>query len=262
MGAKIRRIFVAGILTAIPVYATIKVMQILFRFMDQILAPLIQRFLGYEVPGLGLVMLIITLFFLGIFVTNFLGRRMYNFVERFVLRVPIVSNIYNFAKQIVQTFSPEHRSAFKKVVWLEYPRKGLWTLGFVTGTSYSADGIPFYNIFVATTPNPTSGYVVFVAQHETIDATLTIEEGFKLLISGGALSRGSHHFRFDFKPEPQLELPMDETPARLTPGEAVPAKAMPAQSQDGKAKLHKATAKSKNPPPKKRRRPVARRRKR
>ncbi|UCH11293.1 MAG: DUF502 domain-containing protein [Fidelibacterota bacterium] len=251
MGAKIRRIFVAGILTAIPVYATIKVMQILFRFMDQILAPLIQRFLGYDIPGLGLVMLIISLFILGLFVTNFLGRRMYNFLERFVLRVPIVSNIYNFSKQIVRTFSPEHRSAFQKVVWLQYPRPGLWTLGFVTGTSSSADGIPYYNVFVATTPNPTSGYVVFVAQHETIEATLTIEEGFKLLISGGALSRGSHHFQFDFKPELQLELPMDEAPARLTTGEAESVEVTPTPRQDGKAKPRKASVKSKKPTPKK-----------
>ncbi|UCD38370.1 MAG: DUF502 domain-containing protein [Fidelibacterota bacterium] len=251
MGAKIRRIFVAGIFTAIPVYATIKVMQILFRFMDQILAPLIQRFLGYDIPGLGLVMLIITLFFLGLFVTNFLGRRMYNFLERFVLRVPIVSSIYNFAKQIVQTFSPEHRSAFKKVVWLEYPRPGLWTLGFVTGTSFSADGVPYYNVFVATTPNPTSGYVVFVAQHDTIEATLTIEEGFKLLISGGALSRGSHQFRFEFKPEIQLDSSTGETPARLTTGEPASTEAVSAPRRAKKTRPRKTPARSDKATPEK-----------
>jgi uncharacterized membrane protein len=244
MGSKIRRIFVAGILTAIPVFATIKVLQILFRFMDQILAPLIQRFLGYDIPGLGLVMLIITLFFLGLFVTNFLGRRMYNFFERFVLRVPIVSNVYNFSKQIVRTFSPEHRSAFQKVVWLQYPRPGLWTLGFVTGTSFSADGVPYYNVFVATTPNPTSGYVVFVAQHDTIEATLTIEEGFKLLISGGALSRGIHHFRFDFTPEVQFKITESEAQARLATGKKISLEATPAKPYDGIATTRKAPTKT------------------
>jgi len=93
------------------------------------------------------------------------------------------------------------------VVWLEYPRSGLWTLGFVTGTSQSEDGVPHYNIFVATTPNPTSGYVVFVAQKDTLESDLSIEEGFKLLISGGALSRGSHHFRYDFTKDSRVELP-------------------------------------------------------
>jgi len=211
IGTKIRRIFLAGIFTAIPVYVTYKILEVIFQFMDRFLAPviqpIIQRSLGFKIPGLGMVLMIISLFLLGLFVTNFLGRALYGYFEKIVLRLPIVSNVYNFTKQIIQTFSPEQRSAFKKVVWLEYPRAGLWTLGFVTGTSQSADGVPHYNIFVATTPNPTSGYVVFVAQKDTLESDLSIEEGFKLLISGGALSRGSHHFRYDHTNVSRAELP-------------------------------------------------------
>lgn len=211
MGAKIRRIFLAGIFTAIPIYVTYAVLKVILQFMDQFLAPvvqpIIQRYLGFNIPGLGMVMMIISLFLLGLFVTNFLGRALYGYFEKIVQRIPIASSVYNFAKQIVLTFSPEQRSAFKKVIWLEYPRPGLWTLGFVTGTSQSEDGEPHYNIFVATTPNPTSGYVVFVAQKDTLEADLSIEEGFKLLISGGALSRGSHHFRYDFTKKSRGKLP-------------------------------------------------------
>ena len=211
IGTKIRRIFLAGIFTAIPVYVTYKVLEVIFQFMDRFLAPviqpIIQRSLGFKVPGLGMVLMLVSLFLLGLFVTNFLGRALYGYFEKIVLRLPIVSNVYNFTKQIIQTFSPEQRSAFKKVVWLEYPRAGLWTLGFVTGTSQSADGESYYNIFIATTPNPTSGYVVFTARKDTIEADLSIEEGFKLLISGGALSRGSHHFRYDFTKDSRVELP-------------------------------------------------------
>ena len=211
MGTKIRRVFLAGIFTAIPVYITYKILEVIFQFMDRFLAPVIQpiirHYLGFSIPGLGLVMMIITLFLLGLFVTNFLGRALYGYFEKILLRIPVVSNVYNFTKQIVQTFSPEQRSAFLKVVWLQYPRPGLWTLGFVTGTSQSEDGVPHYNIFVATTPNPTSGYVVFIAQEDTIESDLSIEEGFKLLISAGALSRGSHHFRYDRTPEGNAELP-------------------------------------------------------
>lgn len=211
MGTKIRRIFLAGIFAAIPVYITYKILEVFFQFMDQFLAPVVQpiirHYLGFNIPGLGLVMMIITLFLLGLFVTNFLGRALYGYFEKILLRIPVVSSVYNFTKQIVQTFSPEQRSAFLKVVWLQYPRPGLWTLGFVTGTSQSEDGVTYYNIFVATAPNPTSGYVVFVAQKDTIESNLPIEEGFKLLISGGALSRGSHHFRYDRTPEGIKELP-------------------------------------------------------
>ncbi|UCH63714.1 MAG: DUF502 domain-containing protein [Fidelibacterota bacterium] len=211
MGAKLRRIFLAGIFTAIPVYVTYKVLEIIFQFMDRFLAPVVQpiiiHYLGFSIPGLGLVMMIIALFLLGLFVTNFLGRALYGYFEKIVVRIPIASNVYSFAKQIVQTFSRDQRSAFLKVVWLQYPRQGLWALGFVTGTSQSEDGESHYNIFVPTTPNPTSGYVVFMAQKDTIEADLSIEEGFKLLISGGALSRGSHRFRYDKTQGGSLELP-------------------------------------------------------
>jgi uncharacterized membrane protein len=246
VGSKIRRIFIAGILTAVPVYITIKVLQVLFRFMDEILAPLVRRYSSLDIPGLGLLLLIIFLFVLGLFVTNFLGRAMYGYFERVLLRIPIVSNVYNFAKQIVQTFSPEHRSAFKKVVWLQYPRPGLWTLGFVTGASFSEDGVAFYNIFVATTPNPTSGYVVFVPQADTIQAKLTVEEGFKLLISGGALSKGKHSFIHDFKGSTQVELTDAPLPTRLSSG-ALPAKGDD-DGQDGRKPAGKAkTARKKSP---------------
>jgi len=198
MRRKIQRIFIAGILAAIPIYVTIQLLLFLFRFMDKILAPLIEpliiRSIGFHIPGLGLVMMVLFLFFLGLFVTNFLGRRMYAFFERLLLKIPIVSNIYNTSKQIVQTFSPDNRRAFQKVVWVEYPRRGSWSLGFVTGSSNSADNVEHYNIFVATTPNPTSGYVIFVPKSETIDSGMTIEEGFKLLISGGMLSAEKHKF--------------------------------------------------------------------
>ncbi|MQY62763.1 MAG: DUF502 domain-containing protein, partial [Calditrichaeota bacterium] len=116
MGIKIRRVFLAGIFTAIPVYITYKILEVIFQFMDQFLAPVVQpiirHYLGFNIPGLGLVMMIITLFLLGLFVTNFLGRALYGYFEKILLRIPVVSSVYNFTKQIVQTFSPEQRSVF------------------------------------------------------------------------------------------------------------------------------------------------------
>ncbi len=191
---RLRRIFIAGILTAIPAYITIQLLRFLFRFMDQFLAPVVVRFIGFSIPGLGLVMMVVFIFLLGLLVTNFLGRRLYAYFENFLLKVPVVSTIYNTSKQIVQTFSPDNRKAFQKVVWLEYPRRGIWSLGFVTGTSQSRDGEDYYNIFIATTPNPTSGFVIFVPQADTMDSNLTIEEGFKLLISAGMISAERHQF--------------------------------------------------------------------
>ena len=191
---KLRRIFLAGILTAIPAYITYQVLQFLFGFMDRILAPYLERLIGVHIPGLGLLMMIVSLFLLGLLVTNFLGQRLYTWLEKILLKIPLASTIYTTSKQIVQTFSPENRSSFRDVVWLEYPRKGIWTLGFVTGSTESKDGIDFYNIFIATTPNPTSGFVLFVPKVETIPSGMTIEQGFKLLISGGMLAKGKQAF--------------------------------------------------------------------
>ncbi|MCK4577296.1 MAG: DUF502 domain-containing protein [Candidatus Marinimicrobia bacterium] len=194
---RLRRIFITGILTAIPAYITIQLLVFLFRFMDRILAPVITRFIGFHIPGLGLAMMLIFIFVLGLFVTNFLGRRLYHFFENFLLKVPVVSSIYNTSKQIVNTFSPDNRKAFQKVIWLEYPRRGIWSLGFVTGQSRSSEGEEYYNIFIATTPNPTSGFVIFVPVADTIESGLSIEEGFKLLISAGMLSADRHMFGND-----------------------------------------------------------------
>ena len=190
----IRRIFLAGIFTAIPAYITVQVLQFLFGFMDHILAPYVEKFIGIHIPGLGLLMMLVFLFLLGLLVTNFLGRTLYTYFETILLKIPIVSSIYTTSKQLVQTFSPENRSSFREVVWLEYPRKGIWSLGFVTGSTHSSDGVDYHNIFIATTPNPTSGFVIFVPKTDTQPSGLTIEEGFKLLISGGMLSADKHTF--------------------------------------------------------------------
>lgn len=193
-GLKLRRIFLAGIFTVIPVYVTIVVIQMLLRFMDNILAPVVERVIGFRILGLGLVMVVLFLFLLGLFVTNILGRWMINKLEKFVMKIPIVSNIYSTIKQIVQTFSPEKRGAFQKVIWLEYPRRGMWSLGFVTGESASADGVPYYNVFIATTPNPTSGLVILIPKAESVESGMSVEEGFKLLISGGMITAAVHAF--------------------------------------------------------------------
>ncbi|MCH7575947.1 MAG: DUF502 domain-containing protein [Candidatus Marinimicrobia bacterium] len=191
---RLRRIFLTGILTAIPIYITVQVLRFLFGFMDRILAPYLERIIGTHIPGLGLLMMLVSLFLLGLLVTNFLGRRLYTWFEKVLLKIPIASTIYTTSKQIVQTFSPENRDSFRNVIWLEYPRKGIWTLGFVTGSTDSQDGVAYYNIFIATTPNPTSGFVLFVPKHETIPSGMTVEEGFKLLISGGMLAADQQAF--------------------------------------------------------------------
>jgi uncharacterized membrane protein len=244
LGHKLRRVFLVGVFTAIPVYITIKVLQALFEFMENILAPLVDGFLGFHIPGLSTVLLIVSLFILGLLITNFLGRRLYHLAEAVIYRVPIVSNVYNTAKQIVLTFSPEHRQAFQKVVWLQYPRLGIWTLGFVTGRTVSADGVDYYNVFIATTPVPTSGIVIFAPVKDTLPANMSVEDGFKLLISGGALHREHYNFLYELTPDAIEKAHLlatadrvESKPVRKIPGRSKPEK--PASEKPSKKKKRK-----------------------
>jgi uncharacterized membrane protein len=107
--------------------------------------------------------------------------------EKVINRLPIVKNVYSTAKGIFQAFSFQGKSSFKKVVLIQYPRKGLWTLAFVTGTTTGDDGEEYHSMFVPSTPNPTTGYVLFIKKGEVVDTNFSVEQGLKLLISGGMI---------------------------------------------------------------------------
>ena len=149
--------------------------------------PILKQF-GLGIPGLGIILTIILIYLLGIIVTNFLGRKIFDIGESIVKRVPIVSMIYTTLKQITDTFTKGTTDAFEGVVYIQYPRQGLWTMAFISGESKNKDGIPFFHIFVPTTPNPTSGFFLLIPQADAISTGMTVEEGLKTIISGGLLA--------------------------------------------------------------------------
>ena len=117
-----------------------------------------------------------------------LGKRIYSWFERILSRIPFVNTVYRTIKQITTHLSGPNRQAFKKVVFIEYPRKGIWTLSLVTGESKNENGELYYHIFVPTTPNPTSGYFLYIPQKDARLSDMSIEEGMKIVISGGMLA--------------------------------------------------------------------------
>ena len=155
--------------------------------MDELSAPILNKF-GIEIPGLGIVLTLVLLFFLGILVTNFLGRKIFDLGERFVKRVPVVNTIYSTLKQITDTFTKGTTDAFEGAVYIQYPRVGLWTLAFISGQSIDKNGIPYYHLFVPTTPNPTSGFFLIIPQADAVQSDMSVEEGLKTIISGGMLA--------------------------------------------------------------------------
>lgn len=194
----IRNRFFTGVIIAIPIFATVTgvawIVQLIdsnvFRILPDILNP--ETYLGFGIPGLGLIIAVILLFVLGIVASNLLGRTVISTAENLLDRVPVVSSVYNSLKQIVQTVAAQKDRAFRDVCLIEYPKKDVWAIGFVTA---DLSGPPakvlegdMVCVFVPTTPNPTSGFLLFVERSTIRILDMTPEEGAKMIISGGMVS--------------------------------------------------------------------------
>ena len=188
MWAFFKRITLAGLFAIVPLALTFYIIKIIIVFLDQLTAPIMAR-INLEIPGFGLILTLLIIFALGIFVTNVLGRRLFSWGERLISSIPLVKNIYNTLKQITNAFSGATQTEnYQRVIYIQYPRKELWTISFVTSESVDGSGEEYYHVFVPTTPNPTSGVFIIVPKKDAIEADLTVEEGLKAVISGGLLA--------------------------------------------------------------------------
>lgn len=213
---RLRNLLLAGLLILAPVYLTIYVLVLLFRFMDGIFAPLIDRtlaaFLGersIHVPGLGILLTLTVIFFLGWLSRQVVGQRILDSVEAFIRRIPVAKSVYGATKGVLEAVSRDQADAFKRVVLIEYPRRGIYGIGFVTGMPANWSGgdprlaedlVP---VFVPTTPNPTSGFLLLVPPREIVDCAMTVEEGIRMVVSGGILQPSS----LAAEPAPEMEMP-------------------------------------------------------
>ena len=180
-----RRIF-AGLIALMPIMATYWIIKLLFEFLDRLAQPLL-AVIGIQIPGLGIILTILFIFFIGLFVTNVLGRTILKWSEIIVARVPIVSTIYNSIKQITGAFSGSTAKSFQRVILIEYPRRNLWTMAFVTNESKNKKGDIFYHLFVPTTPNSTSGVFIIVPKKDAIHPNISVESGLRTIVSGGII---------------------------------------------------------------------------
>ena len=188
MWAFFKRITFAGLFAIVPLALTFYIIKTIIVFLDQLTSPIMAR-INLEIPGFGLILTLLIIFALGVFVTNVLGRRLFSWGERLISSIPLVKNIYNTLKQITNAFSGATKTEnYQRVIYIQYPRKELWTISFVTGESVDGSGKEYYHIFVPTTPNPTSGVFIIIPKEDAIEADLTVEEGLKAVISGGLLA--------------------------------------------------------------------------
>lgn len=182
----LRNKLIAGVLALMPIAVTYYFIRLFISFFDSIVSPLIDPAIGFHIPGLGLVVSLLLIYLLGVLVTNFIGKRLLGLFEKWINYIPVARTIYQTTKQVLNALSFS-KSGFEKVVYVEYPRRGTWTLAFVTGKSQNEAGIIYLSLFLPTTPNPTSGWVLFVPEEDVLPADLTIEQGLKMIISGGAV---------------------------------------------------------------------------
>lgn len=187
--ATFRRKFIAGLLVSIPAVVTIAVLVWLFRFIDGLLSPAIEEVVGRHLPGLGFVATIVIIFLLGLISTNVVGRKVIDLLERGILRIPLFRSIYSPTKQLVDAFSPDSRTAFKKFVIVEYPRPGLYSFGFLTNECIlrtSEEGCEeALNAVYIPTNHLYLGDIVLTKKEDIISTGIPIEEGVKIILSGG-----------------------------------------------------------------------------
>ncbi len=199
LGAKIRAYFFTGILVTAPVSITFYMAYKIILWIDagvgRLLPPQLKTYyndLPFTIPGLGVVVLIVSMIVIGMFAAGFVGRFFIRLGDWIVKKMPVISTVYSLLKQVFETFLSNKNQAFSQVVLLEYPRKGIWILGFVStesgGEVKKIMNKEMLNVFIPTTPNPTSGFLIFVPKEDVVFLQMTVEEGLKFVISGGIVA--------------------------------------------------------------------------
>lgn len=195
MMATLRRYLMAGLLVWVPLGVTLLIVAFLVDLMDQTLLLLPaaiqpESLLGFRIPGLGLVLTAIVVLATGMIVTNLFGMQLFTIGERILQRIPLVRSIYASVKQVTESMFSSGKS-FRKVVLVEYPRRDMWSLAFQTGAGAEEvcgkTGQEVVNIFIPTTPNPTSGFFLMVPRKEVIELDMSVDEGLKMLLSVGVV---------------------------------------------------------------------------
>ena len=203
IGRHLRQTLLTGLLVLLPLFITVWLLTVLFHLVDGVITPWVRRaflltgvplfeepaFLDYATPAIGLIITLLLIYVAGLLSANLIGVRLLAAFDRLMLRIPVVRAVYGGSKQLMDALNPKGKRSFTRVVLVEYPRKGVYTVGFVTRDeipTLTLDGSePMSAVFLPTTPNPTSGWVAVLPRRELITLPLTVEEGVKLVVSGG-----------------------------------------------------------------------------
>ncbi len=196
--ARLRAYFLAGVLVTAPAGITIYLAWLFINFIDGTIGTLLpgqysaEKFMPFSIPGLGLLAVLLLLTLVGAFAAGYVGRLVVRLGEGVVDKMPVVRHIYSALKQIFETVLAQQSTAFREVVLLEYPRLGLWSMGFITGPPHGeiqrVAEDELVTVVVPTSPIPTAGYLLFVPRKDLVILDLSVEEGLKVVMSGGIVN--------------------------------------------------------------------------
>lgn len=200
IGKSFKSYMITGLVVWLPIIATLVIMRFLIDLLDQTMSLLPQAYhpeklIGMKIPGFGVVLSLFILIATGILATNFFGQKFMSLSERVLDKIPLVRTIYNATKQMIQALVSTNSQAFRKVLLVEYPRKGMWSVAFQTGeVTKEIDNStenPMVTIFIPTTPNPTSGFLMIVPKEDVKELEMTTDEALKFIISLGVMPPGA-----------------------------------------------------------------------
>lgn len=192
----IRKYFVTGSLIVLPILISIILFLWLFRFLDGILGRYINIYLkshyGYTIPGLGIIFAIILILFTGFLTTHLINKRILSLFERWFIKFPVIKQVYPAVKQIIYFLFSDVKVTFRKTILVEYPRKGIYSLGFITNEGFKhfneKTNKELINVFIPGTPGPLTGFLVLVPKEDIIIVDISIEDALKFIISGGVVN--------------------------------------------------------------------------
>lgn len=189
-----RKYLLGGLAVWLPIVVTLMVLSFIVDLLDKTVSLLPasyqpEHIFGFPIPGAGVIVSFVILIITGVIATNIFGQRLVSWGEAVLAKIPLVRSVYSATKQVFNAVFASNSQAFRKVLLVEYPRKGIWSIAFLTGSELSVDdkSTPMYSVFIPTTPNPTSGFLLLVPQSDTREVDMSVDDALKYVISLGVM---------------------------------------------------------------------------
>lgn len=185
---RLRDQFMAGILVVVPVGAAILILIWVFTTIDNILQPVIRAIAGHNIPGVGFAVTVVLIYITGLVARNVIGKRLIRYGDAIMTKVPLFRGLYTGIRQILESFSAPNKTGFMHVVLVEFPRKGIRAMAFVTNEITDSKGKKMLSVLIPTSPNPTSGFLQIVGEEDIVRTNISVEDALKMVVSAGRMT--------------------------------------------------------------------------